>query len=238
VRLTVSAANSAPTVREQAFQLLKDPMVALTVAELKQLYQFRLEVVQFQRSLRAKQAMVDTVQRAIADARRAADSAGTKLPEAAKAELAALEKEMTELVREIGTVAGGGRGGGGRGGAGGAPAGAAAGRGGRGGAPAAAAGGAAGAGVAGATDDQNASSLAQANQTVLARFGTLTEMLNATFNPTEDQRRTLKVLPADLQKQAERVTKLNAERLPALVASLKTAGIEVKAAVATPNRNP
>ena len=68
-----------------------------------------MKVVSFQRSLREKQAHVDTVQQRLAETRRAADSAGTKLPPAAKTELAALEKELGEILAQVGT--GGGRGG-------------------------------------------------------------------------------------------------------------------------------
>ena len=64
--------------------------------------------------------------------------------------------------------------------------------------------------------------------TVQARFNSLTEMLNVSFAVSEDQRKTIQALPADLQKQMDRVTKVVNETLPALVKALKDAGIEVK----------
>ena len=53
-------------------------------------------------------------------------------------------------------------------------------------------------------------------------------MLNATFNPNPAQKKTIQTLPAELQKQGERVTKVSSEQLPALLKALKDAGIEVK----------
>ena len=57
----------------------------------------------------------------------------------------------------------------------------------------------------------------------------LTEMLNVSFAVSEDQRKTLQALPADLQKQMDRVAKVVSVGLPALIKALKEAGIEVKA---------
>ena len=53
-------------------------------------------------------------------------------------------------------------------------------------------------------------------------------MLNVPFNPSEEQRRTLLELPAELQKQSDRLNKVVTERLPALMKALKDAGVEVK----------
>src|SRR5262249_35872284 len=108
----------------------------LTDAELKQLAAFRLDVVKSQRALRERQAELDTAQRTFAAAKRAADSSGAKVSPALKTQIAAVEKELPDITREMGTAnagRGGGGGGGGGGGAagGGAPAGG--GRGGRGG---------------------------------------------------------------------------------------------------------
>ena len=61
-----------------------------------------------------------------------------------------------------------------------------------------------------------------------ARLATTTEMLGISFNPNPDQKKTLQTLPADLQKQADRVKKLSADQLPALLKALKDAGVEVK----------
>ena len=85
-----------------------------------------------------------------------------------------------------------------------------------------------GAGGGGGIDDQNALPPSQSFTTVQARFNLLTEMLNVSFAVSEDQRKTLQALPADLQKQMERVSKVTSEQLPALIKALKDAGIEVK----------
>ena len=52
--------------------------------------------------------------------------------------------------------------------------------------------------------------------------------MNATFNPNPAQKKTIQTLPAELQKQGERVKKISTEQLPALIKALKDAGIEVK----------
>ena len=64
--------------------------------------------------------------------------------------------------------------------------------------------------------------------TVQARFNSLTEMLNVSFAVSEDQRKTIQALPADLQKQMDRVTKVVNDQLPALIKALKDAGIDLK----------
>jgi hypothetical protein len=234
-------------VVEQSFTLHKDPMVVLAESEMKQLYAFRLSVASFQKTLRSKQAQADSVLRKLAEVRRVADSSVAKLTPDAKTKLAALTKEMTEIIAQVGAPPGAGRGGFGGGGGGGA-----AGRGGRGGA-AAVSGRAGGAGPAvgdgragaadvtavvgapagggaggGGIDDQNALPATPSLTTVQARFNSLTEMLNVSFAVSEDQRKTIQALPADLQKQMDRVTKVVNEGMPALVKALKEAGIEVK----------
>jgi hypothetical protein len=78
-------------------------------------------------------------------------------------------------------------------------------------------------------DDQNALPTAPSVVTVQARFNSLTEMLNVSFAVTDDQRKTLQALPADLQKQMERANKVQSEQLPALIKALNDAGIQVKA---------
>jgi photosystem II stability/assembly factor-like uncharacterized protein len=216
-RLTLTSGKGSPTVLEQSFTLHKDAMVMLADAELKQLYNFRLSVASFQKTLREKQAQADSAQRRFAEVRRVADSSVAKLSPDAKAKLAALVKEMGEIVAQVGAPPGAGRGGFGGGGGG------AAGRGGRGTAPAAAA------PAPAAIDDQNALPPTQSVTTVQAKFNSLTEMLNVSFAVSEDQRKILQALPADLQKQMDRVTKVTGEQLPALIKALKDAGIEVKA---------
>ena len=53
-------------------------------------------------------------------------------------------------------------------------------------------------------------------------------MLNISFSVSDDQKKTIQALPADLQKQMERVTKVVHDELPALIKSLKDAGIEIR----------
>jgi hypothetical protein len=250
-RLTITPAQGAATTLDQSFALTKDPMVTLTDAELKQLYAFRLDVVKLQRELRDRQAQLDTAQRVLAAAKRAADSAGTKYTPELKTQLAAVEKELAEITRELG-AANGGRGGAGRGGAGGAggavlatatPAGGGrggrggGGGGGRGGAPVAQAGttaeggapaGAAGPGAGAAGDQDQNPTGPTAPENIQAKLGTTSEMLNVTFNPNPEQKKTIQAIPAELQKQGDRVKKVSSTSLPALVKALKDAGIEVK----------
>jgi hypothetical protein len=63
---------------------------------------------------------------------------------------------------------------------------------------------------------------------VQAKFNSVAEMLNVSFAVSEEQRKTLQALPAELQKQMDRVNKVVTDQLPALIKALKDAGIEVK----------
>jgi hypothetical protein len=248
-RLTVATAKGTPTVLEQSFALTKDPMVLLTDAELKGLYAFRLDVMKTQHALRERQAQLDTAQRTLAAAKRAADSAGTKITPELKTQIAAVEKELADITREVGAPnAGRGGGGGGFGGGGGAGAGGALGGGGRGGRGAAGGGsgrvggpiaqsgaptgerpsGSGAPPVAGAADEEQNPIAPTTPQNIQAKLGTTTEMLNVNFNPNPEQRKTLQALPAELQKQGDRVKKVAADQLPALLKALKEAGVEVK----------
>jgi hypothetical protein len=251
-RLTITPTSGAPTVLDQSFALTKDAMVTMSDAELKQLYAFRLEVVKTQRALRERQAQVDTAQRLLASAKRAADSSGAKVTPELKAQIVSVEKELADVTKEIGAPQTGRGGGGGGGGAGGtatippagtgsgAPAGGPAttgagrgGRGGRGGEAVAATppvvGGTNVAGGAGLGSDQEQNPLPPTTpRDIQAKLGTTTEMLNISFNPNPDQKRTMQTLPAELAKQGERVKKLSAEDLPALIKALKAAGVDVK----------
>ena len=53
-------------------------------------------------------------------------------------------------------------------------------------------------------------------------------MLNATFNPNPAQKKTMQTIPAEIQKQGDRVKKVATDQLPALIKALKDAGVEVK----------
>jgi hypothetical protein len=86
------------------------------------------------------------------------------------------------------------------------------------------------AGSTGATpvEDEQNPALAQTPQNIQAKLGTTTELLNATFNPNPAQKKTVQTLPAELQKQGDRVKKVSTDQLPALLKALKDAGIDVK----------
>jgi hypothetical protein len=233
-------------------------MVTLSDAELKQLYAFRMNVVKLQHSLRDRQAALDTAQRTFAAAKRAADADSAKLSPEIRTQLAAVEKELADVTRDLGTAGGRGGRGGGRGGAGGAggagaegalaqagAGGAAAGRGGRGGrgraggnagaagatqagAPTGRAGGAAGGANGGANDEDLNPSGPQQPENLQAKLGTTTEMLNINFNPSPEQKKTVETMPGELEQQAARVKKISSEELPALIKALQSAGVEVK----------
>jgi len=94
------------------------------------------------------------------------------------------------------------------------------------GAPAASSAGAGGAGAAGDQDQNPTGPTAPEN--IQAKLGTTSEMLNVTFNPNPEQKKTIQAIPAELQKQGDRVKKVSGASLPALIKALKDAGIEVK----------
>ena len=52
--------------------------------------------------------------------------------------------------------------------------------------------------------------------------------MNATFNPNPAQKKTMQTIPAEIQKQGERVKKVATDQLPALIKEHKDAGIDVK----------
>ena len=176
----------------------------------------------------------------LAAAKRAADSAGTKVTPELKTQLAAVEKELADITREVG-AANAGRGGGvaavaavvaqpvaadaadevavgarrRRVSAGAPPN------------PAGPAGGAGARALAPSDQEQNPAP-PTTPQNIQAKLATTTEMLNATFNPNPAQKKTIQTLPAELQKQGDRVKKVSSDQLPALIKALKDAGIEVK----------
>ncbi len=211
-RLTITPGSGAPIVMEQPFTLLRDAAVTLTDAELRQLNTTRLAIARLQSGLREAQARLDTAQRQVADARRAADSASTA-PVAANDDLRALERDMAAVAAQLGTT-GGGRAGGG------APAG---GRGGR--AGGAAEGRAGGAGRGGDDDEQEGPPPTPPTQTIQARLGTLNELMTGQFNPSPDQRRAVQELPLLLRNQVASLDRALRERIPAVQQALRSAGI-------------
>ncbi len=207
--------------------------------------------MKLQRDLRERQAQLDTAQRTLAAAKRAADSAGTKVTPELKTQIAAVEKELTDITREMGAAAGGrggaGRGGGGGGGGGALAAGGGAagggGRGGRGGGRGAG-GGAAAPTQAGAPDSAGGGRRT-GRRRAGERSGSEPDRTGAaeTFRrdsarrPRCSTRRSIRIrsrrnllqtLPAELQKQGDRVKKVSTDQLPALIKALKDAGVDVK----------
>jgi hypothetical protein len=100
---------------EQAFTLRKDPMVTLTDAELKQLYDLRVNVAQLQAKLTMALRNADEAKTAITEARTAIRSMPAP-PEAVSKEADALNREVDDIIAKLRGAAGGGRGGGGGGG--------------------------------------------------------------------------------------------------------------------------
>jgi len=80
----------------------------------------------------------------------------------------------------------------------------------------------------GAADEEQNPTAPTTPQNIQAKLGTTTEMLNVNFNPNPEQKKTLQALPAELEKQGDRVKKLSTDQLPALLKALKEAGVEVK----------
>lgn len=196
-RLTISTPGAPPTVLSRAFLLRKDPMVVLSDAELRQLHEARSAIAGIQRQLREIQARFDSAQQRLAALRRGADSAGN---DQHRQEVASLERELSQLAARLGLPQGRG---GGAGGAAGGRGGVGAGRGG------------------GGDDDQNPQPPQSQQQSIMARLGTTTELLNVTFKPSPTQQKTLRELPGELDREAQRLRELLEQRLPALERTLR-----------------
>jgi len=210
-RLTITPASGAATVMEQPFTLLRDGAVILTEGELRQLNATRLTIARLQAGVRETQARLDTAQRQVAEARRAADSSSAT-PASTKEQITAMETELASVVAQLGGAAG-------RGGAGGGGGAAGAGRVGR-------AGGAAGRAGGGGTDDEDQGPPpTPPTLTIQARLGTMNELLTGQYNPSPDQRRAATELPALLKQQDDKLQRVLRERLPVVQQALKTAGV-------------
>ena len=196
-RLTITAPGAPPTVLSRAFLLRKDPMVVLSDAELRQLHEARLAIARIQRQLREVQARFDSAQQRLAALRRGADSAAS---DQHRQEITSLERELSQLAARLGLPQGRG---GGAGGAGGGRGGIGAGRGG------------------GGDDDQNPQTPQSQQQSIMARLGTTSELLNVTFKPSPTQQKTLRELPGELDREAQRLRELLEQRLPALERTLR-----------------
>ena len=211
-RLTITPASGAATVMEQPFTLLRDGAVILTEGELRQLNATRLTIARLQAGVRQTQARLDTAQRQVAEARRAADSSSAT-PALTKEQITAMETELASVVAQLGGAAG-------RGGAGGGGGAAGAGRGGR------AGGAAVGRAGGGGTDDEDQGPPpTPPTQTIQARLGTMNELLTGQFNPNPDQRRVATELPALLKQQDDKLQRVLREKLPAVQQALKNAGV-------------
>jgi photosystem II stability/assembly factor-like uncharacterized protein len=196
-RLTISTPGAPPTVLSRAFLLRKDPMIVLSDAELRQLHEARLAIARIQRQLREVQARFDSAQQRLAALRRGADSAGS---DQHRQEVTSLERELSQLAARLGLPQGRG---GGAGGAAGGRGGVGAGRGG------------------GGDDDQNPQAPQSQQQSIVARLGTTSELLNVTFKPSPTQQKTLRELPGELDREAQRLRELLEQRLPALERTLR-----------------
>jgi len=199
-RLTITRSGGTPLVMEQPFSLLRDGAVILTDSELRQLNTTRLTIARLQAGLRETQARLDTIQRQLAESRRAADSS-TATPAAAKEQIAALESEVSAVASQLGGA--GGRGGGAAGGAG---------RGGR-------------AGGGGGDDDQQGPPPTPPTQTIQARLGTMNELMAGQYNPSPDQRRVAIELPALMRQVDDKLQRILRDRLPAVQQALRSAGV-------------
>lgn len=56
----------------------------------------------------------------------------------------------------------------------------------------------------------------------------MTGLMNVLFPPSPQELRTLRGFPAELRQQVDRIEKVSAQRLPALLKMLQDAGVEVK----------
>lgn len=192
-------------VMEQPFALRRDAAVILTDAELRQLNATRLTIARLQAGLRETQARLDTAQRQLADARRAADSSAAT-PAATKEQIAAIASEVASIVAQLGGAPGRGGGGGGGAAGGGRVGGAGAGRGGI------------------EVDEQQGPPPTPPTQTIQARLGRMNELMTGQYNPSPDQRRAAMELPALLRQQDDRLQRILRDRLPAVQQALRTSG--------------
>ena len=105
VRLTITPKTGASTVLTQRFALLRDTEQAMSEGELKALDAFRFKVVQFQKAITAQQTRGDSVVARFAEVKKAADANAAKLTPELKQNLAAIDKELTSYVKEVGQAA-------------------------------------------------------------------------------------------------------------------------------------
>jgi hypothetical protein len=101
-RLRVTPPAGTPTVLEQRFTLTKDPLVALTDIQLKALYDYRLGVARFQRTLSQGNSSIDSVFNRFQAVRRALQSDSSKATASVKTQVENIEKAFADLSRTWG----------------------------------------------------------------------------------------------------------------------------------------
>ena len=101
-RLRITPQGGTPTVLEQRFTLTKDPLVALTDLQLKALYDYRLGVAKFQRTLAQGNSSIDSVFNRFQAVRRALQSDSSKATPAVKSQVESIEKAFADFSRSWG----------------------------------------------------------------------------------------------------------------------------------------
>ena len=200
-RLTITPASGAATVLSQRFTLLPDPEQTMSVAALRALDGFRLEVVTFQRQVTEAQSAADSTTRRFGDVKKAATADSAKVTGAMRTQLADVEKVLNGFAREIGA----------------GPAGRAAQFAAR----------AAGTPADNDMEDENRGSSGAPDMSFSARLGTLNSIISSSFPVSATQRALLAQLRKELASQQAALGKVKADALPALEASLKSAGVKL-----------
>jgi len=188
-------------VLTRTFTLLADPEQTMSVAQLRQLDAFRLDVVRFQRSVTDAQNTADSTVKRFADVKKAATTESTKLTPSLRTQVADVEKVLNAFTREIGAGLGG----------------------------RAAQFAARQAGGAGADDmeDENRGASGAPDMSFSARSGSLNSAVTANFPVSVTQRALLAKLRKELAAQQAALAKVKSDGLPALETSLKSAGVKL-----------
>ena len=192
-RLVVAGAQGAPTVLEQPIVLRKDPMVMLTDAEMKQLYEMRVNVAQLQAKLTMALRNADEAKSTVTEARTAIRTMTTP-PAAVSREADAINRELDDIIAKLRGAQGGGRGGGG------------------------------GGAQRDEEEEEGAPARQQGGIAVQQRLQTASGINNSSSMPTQYQREALTDVPADLEREIQRLNAVM-QRVPAFIASLDAAGV-------------
>lgn len=200
-RLVITPTTGAPTVLTRTFTLLADPEQTMSVAQLRQLDAFRLDVVRFQRSVTDAQNTADSTVKRFADVKKAATTDSTKLTPSLRTQMADVEKVLNAFSKEIGV--------------------------GLGGRAAQLAARQAGGPPADDMEDENRGSSGAPDMTFSARSGSLNSAVTASFPVSVTQRALLAKLRKELAAQQAALAKVKSDGLPALETSLKSAGVKL-----------